>query len=73
MNLKGGPRGKYRGYDLKPLLKIGHVLLHKLPDNPICKKFGCGKHLTRSEYLASDYCTEHSHEIQMKNAKNIFQ
>lgn len=29
------------------------------PEPATCKIFGCGKHLSRAEQLAGDYCTKH--------------
>lgn len=39
-------------------VNVGHILNHELPDDKICKRFGCGKVLSRQEYLASDMCSD---------------
>jgi hypothetical protein len=38
------------------------------PTDVKCKKFGCGKVLTHTEYLYSDYCFKHA--TQFKFHKN---
>lgn len=35
--------------------------------NPVvCKMFGCGKHLSPTEYLCSEYCFKHAQEVKQK-------
>jgi len=33
--------------------------IHSDPENIVCAKFGCGKHLSLIEQLAGKYCTAH--------------
>jgi len=33
--------------------------IHSDPENVVCAKFGCGKHLSLIEQLAGKYCTAH--------------
>ena len=40
------------------------ISLRDIKEEPItCKKFGCGKILTHTENLYSDYCFKHQREI----------